>query len=264
MITSPPMSDAAPSDAVDELADDEHEPVHPDDVEADDGEDVGLLVVVADDDVARQVHHARHHARSSRPRRGRRPARPVGAGSVRAAQRRPASTGAPEPDRRAWSSRAIVRGSGRMRARGSTPTTHIAAAANHGTTSVSSSRSFPAKSGRKTSGPSAAPKSAPKSTYEIARALRLSGYMSAAAVRARRTAPFIAPTPTKPRMTSGAESDDAAERGEHAADHPDHEPAGDHGDAAEAIHQAPGRERRERAGREEDRRARGRGSTRSR
>ncbi len=84
------------------------------------------------------------------------------------------------------------------------PTTHIAAAANQGMTSVSSSRSFPAKSGRKTSGPSAAPKRAPKRTYEIARAFFSSGYMSAAAVRAKSTAPFIAPTPTNPRITSGA------------------------------------------------------------
>ena len=38
------------ADAIDELTDDEHEPEHPDDVEADDGEDVGLLVVVPDDD----------------------------------------------------------------------------------------------------------------------------------------------------------------------------------------------------------------------
>ena len=86
------------------------------------------------------------------------------------------------------------------------PTTHIAAAASHGTTSVSSSRSFPANSGRNTSGPSAAPNSAPKRTYEIARALRDSGYMSATAVRASSTAPFIPPTPRKPRITSGAES----------------------------------------------------------
>ena len=71
-------------------------------------------------------------------------------------------------------------------------------------TRVSSSSSFPANSGRKTSGPSAAPKRAPKRTYEIARAFFSSGYMSAAAVRANSTAPFIAPTPTNPRITSGA------------------------------------------------------------
>ena len=100
------------------------------------------------------------------------------------------------------SSSAIVRGSGRMVSARNTPTRAIADAANQGTTSVSSSRSLPAKSGRKTSGPSAAPKSAPKSTYEIARARRSGGYMSAAAVRASRTAPFIAPTPTKPRTTA--------------------------------------------------------------
>ena len=50
------------------------------------------------------------------------------------------------------------------------------------------------KQGRKTRGSSAAPKSAPNKTYEIARARRSGGYMSAAAVRASRTLPLIAPT----------------------------------------------------------------------
>ena len=132
------------------------------------------------------------------------------------------------------------------------PSTQIAAATNHGTTSVSSSKSFPANIGRKTSGPSAAPKSAPKRTYEIARAFRSCGYMSATAVRASITAPFIAPTPTKPRITRSA-VDDATERSQHATDDADHEPARDHGHAAVAIHQATRRQCRERAGGEEDR-----------
>ena len=97
-----------------------------------------------------------------------------------------------------------MRGSGRIESAIPRPTTHIAAAANQGMTRVSSSRSFPANSGRKTSGPSAAPNRAPKRTYEIARAFFSGGYMSAAAVRASRTPPFMAPTPTKPRITSGA------------------------------------------------------------
>ena len=97
-----------------------------------------------------------------------------------------------------------MRGSGLISSAIVSPTTHIAAAANQGMTSVSSSKSLPAKSGRKTSGPRAAPNSAPKRTYEIARAFLSSGYMSAAAVRASSTAPFIAPMPMNPRITSGA------------------------------------------------------------
>ena len=82
----------------------------------------------------------------------------------------------------------------------------IPAAAIHGTTSASVSSSFPAKSGRKTSGPSAAPKSAPKRTYEIPRARRSGGYMSAAAARASRIVPCAIPTSAKPGITSAAVS----------------------------------------------------------
>ena len=82
----------------------------------------------------------------------------------------------------------------------------IPAAATHGSTSASRSSSFPAKSGRKTSGPSAAPKSAPKRTYEIPRARRSGGYMSAAAARASRIVPCAIPTRAKPAITSTAES----------------------------------------------------------
>ena len=46
----------------------------------------------------------------------------------------------------------------------------------------------------------------------------------------------------------------AAERGQRAADGTDDEPAGDHGHTADPVHQAPGREGRERSGGEEDRR----------
>ena len=49
----------------------------PDDVQADHREDVGLRVVVADDDVARQVHDARHHRKAREcGDHGRRHARP--------------------------------------------------------------------------------------------------------------------------------------------------------------------------------------------
>ena len=147
-----------------------------------------------------------------------------------------------------------MRGSGRIRSAIASPTTHIAAAANQGMTSVSSSRSLPANSGRKTSGPSAAPKSAPKRTYEIARAFFSSGYMSAAAVRASRTAPFIAPTPTNPRITSGALSTTQPSAVSRHADHPDDEAACDHRDPTEPVHQPSRGQRGERAGGQEDRR----------
>ena len=82
----------------------------------------------------------------------------------------------------------------------------IPAAAIQGSTSASVSSSFPAKSGRKTSGPSAAPKSAPKRTYEIPRARRAGGYMSAAAARASRIVPCEIPTSAKPVTTMVADS----------------------------------------------------------
>ena len=75
-----------------------------------------------------------------------------------------AGSGAPLARSSACSSNAIVRGSGRMLRAMISPTSAMADATNQGMTSVFSSKSFPAKSGRKTSGPSAAPKSAPNST----------------------------------------------------------------------------------------------------
>ena len=78
--------------------------------------------------------------------------------------------------------------------------------------------------------------------------------MSAAAVRARRTPPFIAPTPMKPRITSGALSARQPSAVSAQPTAPIDEAAGDDRNAAEAIHQASGRKRGERARREEDRR----------
>ena len=237
-------------------ADDEHEPEHPDDVEADDGEDVGLLVVVADDDVAGQVHHAGHH-REARERGDARPTvRRAAAGSApsgAAGVRRRRAPGA-SPARS--SSSAIVRGSGRIARARMSPTTHIAAAANHGMTSVSSSRSLPGEQRTEDERARARRRRAHRRGRTRSRApSRSGGYMSAAAVRASSTAPFIAPTPRKPRITSGALSSDAAERRQHAADRADDEAARDHGNAPEPVHQPSGRQRRERPGGEEDRRA---------
>ena len=82
----------------------------------------------------------------------------------------------------------------------------IPPAASQGMTRASVSSSLPANSGRKTSGPSAAPKSAPKSTSDIPRARRAGGNMSAAAVRASSTVPCATPTSAKPVTTIVADS----------------------------------------------------------
>ena len=80
-----------PADAVDQVADDEDEPVHADDVSADDREDVAVVVAVADGDVAGEVHHRRPSPRSSRRRPRARSARPGGGGSRAAAPAAPAA-----------------------------------------------------------------------------------------------------------------------------------------------------------------------------
>jgi hypothetical protein len=52
------------SHPVDDLSHDQYQREHPDDVEADDREHVGLLVLVTDHDVAGEVHHTRHHGKA--------------------------------------------------------------------------------------------------------------------------------------------------------------------------------------------------------
>ena len=96
----------AAAEPVDQVADDEHEPVHADDVRADHREDVGLHVALADHHVAGQVHHGDHHREARRARRrsavgtpGRRRISRSGAGGCR--RRCPGSE------------RAILPGSGR-------------------------------------------------------------------------------------------------------------------------------------------------------
>ena len=145
MIAKPPQQRRPPPDPVDERPDDEHERVHADDVEADHGEDVGLCVVMADDDVPGQVHDAvtitaklaiaamTAEGTPGRSRISRRGA--AGASASRPLLTRSAS----------WSSSAIDRGSGRMFRAMINPTSAIADATNHGITRVSSSKSFPAK-----------------------------------------------------------------------------------------------------------------------
>ncbi len=147
-----------------------------------------------------------------------------------------------------------MRGSGRIASAMTIPTTHMAAAASQGTTRVSSSRSLPANSGRNTSGPSAAPNSAPKRTYEIARAF------FCARVHVGNGGPRQEHRAVHPAHAEKAEDHErgrvrnAAESREHAPDHTDDEAAGDHGDAAEAIHEPARGQCGERAGGDEDRR----------
>ena len=82
----------------------------------------------------------------------------------------------------------------------------ITPATSHGTTSESASTScLSPNSGRKMSGPSAAPNTAPKRTSEMPRARRSAGYMSAAAARERSTVPDAAPTSARPRTTSAVD-----------------------------------------------------------
>ena len=82
----------------------------------------------------------------------------------------------------------------------------IPAAASQGTTSAFASSSRPANSGLKTVGPRIAPNTAPNRTSEIPRARRSGGYMSPAAVRARRAIPCEPPIAANPVTSSTAES----------------------------------------------------------
>ena len=116
----------------------------------------------------------------------------------------------------------------------------IPPAASHGSTSASVSSSLPAKSGRKTSGPSTAPKRAPKRTYEIPRARRSGGYMSAAAARASRIVPCATPTSAKPATTSAAESSSQPSAVVRQPAMPGEAAAGEHRHAAVAVHQPAG------------------------
>ena len=64
----PPDERRAPADPVDQVAYDEHEPVHADDVPADDPERVPRAVAVADDHVPGERHHRHHHREARHPR----------------------------------------------------------------------------------------------------------------------------------------------------------------------------------------------------
>ena len=139
--------------------------------------------------------------------------------------------------------------SARMR----TPSTQIAEAASHGTTSVSSSRSFPANIGRNTGGPSAAPNSIQRGRTKFAR-LRSSGTCPPTAVRARITAPFITPDAGEADDTRGCRVDEAAERSRGAGRQKPTRTRRSRRHAAVAIHAAAAGKRGERARGEEDRR----------
>ena len=115
------------------------------------------------------------------------------------------------------------------------PTTAIAAAANQGITSVSSSRSLPAKSGRKTSGPRAAPNSAPKRTYEIARAFRRVHIRRGRSREQHRA--VHRPHPEEAEDHERRAVDRAAESGQHAAERAHAEAPRDDGNPPEPVHQ---------------------------
>ena len=135
-------------------------------MKADDGEDVALVMSVVDHEVAGQVHH-RDHPGEARDR-DERLEDADGGGSPRGAA---GGSGASVASS-SLNACAIVRGSGRTSRTSTRPTAMIPPAASHGTTRASVSSSFPAKSGRKTSGPSAAPKSAEEDEGDPARAAR--------------------------------------------------------------------------------------------
>ena len=106
------------ADPVDQLADHQHERVYPDDVQADHGEDVGLLVVVAHHDVAGQVHHARHHGEAAAARRAPLLGRRADVGSRAGARRAPSPRRARPPARARARSSAGRAGSARRRSPG--------------------------------------------------------------------------------------------------------------------------------------------------
>ena len=113
----------------------------------------------------------------------------------------------------------------------------------------------PERSGLKTAGPRIAPKTAPTRTSAMPRARRSGGYMSPAAARASSDVPLAVPTRTSPRKTGNGGLERAPERGQHAAE-PRRctKPVASTGHAAEPVHRAPGRQRREGARGEHDRR----------
>ena len=238
------------ADPVDQLADHQHERVHADDVQADHGEDVGLLVVVAHHDVAGQVHHAGHHGEARKrgehrrgdagptqdlaQRRGRRRGR---AGLVRLLERQrdrprvgPDQQGDDHPDHcdpgrcQPGDDERVEREvlPGEQRAEDEW--------AEHG-----------------------AEQRAEEHVGD-----RPSATLGADHVRRRRPREQDRAV----HRTDGGETDHddhgavglAAERGHHAAEGADAEAAGDHGHAADAVHQASGGQCGQRSRGEEDRR----------
>ena len=198
------------------------------------------VVVMVDHDVAGEVHHRDHDARSWRARRsapGRRRARrtssrerragarPVGGRSARAA-RRSARVGPHAGHEREPTSMNAPRGEPRHDER------------------VARRASCPAKIGLKTAGPSTAPKTAPKST----RRSRAHGAPAGTCRRPRRgraaRPPPAAPTSTSPATTSDARRPRRAERRQRAARRARDEAAGDHRHAPDAVHRPPGGQRR--------------------
>ena len=105
-----------------------------------------------------------------------------------------------------WSRSAIWRGSGLTISTRTSATSMKPEPASQSGASASPSSSRPARSGLNTAGPRIAPKTAPNSTSAMPCARRSGGYMSPAAVRARRAIPLAKPTHRKPSSTNGARS----------------------------------------------------------
>ena len=248
-----PEKRGPPSSAIHERSDDEHERVHADDVQADDGEDVGLRVVVADDDVPREVHHTGHdgeardcgdhrrrHAgaaedlpeRSGRNRRSRPAARPVRGLELEGDRPRIGTDaeGDDQPDER----------HGRSDEPGDDERVQLEVLAGE----------------QRTEDERAERRAEERTEEHVGDRSRL----LLRRVHVRRGRPCQEDAAVHRADADEAEDHErrvvgeTAESREHAADRSDHEAAGDDRNAAEAIHQSSGRKRRERARREEDRR----------
>ena len=236
------------ADAVDQVARDEHEAVHADDVRADDREDVAVRVAVADGDVAGEVHHADHHgeARDRREHRGRH----AGPAQDLAERRRRRGLLGIRDERL----RELLRVGPHERTRSGSPRARRATRRATATPARAGVRSRPANIGPKISGPKIAPETAPKSTNDMPRARRSGGNISAAAARESSTIACAAPQNASPRKTSSPELDQQPSETITGPTIPKHEARADHRHAPDPVGDAPGRADGQRSRDQEDRR----------
>ena len=116
------------------------------------------------------------------------------------------------------------------------------------------SSSLPAKSGRKTSGPSAAPKSAPKRTIRDPARAALRRIHVGGGGAGEEDRPLRDADEREAGDDDSGRIELAAERGRQAPRDTGEAAAGEHRDPAEPVHQPSGGKRGERARHEEDRR----------